>query len=489
MLATGSFLVGARQFAHLFRLNDAGYGDTYILYDVHRFDQTGVIYHDLSQPPYLPAEYSPLVYVFYQLPARLSFSNPALGPRLAAFAAFLLCVAMVASIAKILIPVRTAWVWALLMATSITSLGQWPVQLRGDFPGIFLGLAAIRLLLSRLQYRALLAGMCGGLATQFKFTFVAALAAGALWLLFRKQWKELGLFVAGGTVFSLGLYLLFWLREPRMLSQILALAPGIRDLHGCLSLLSDAIREPVVVLALPALPLVVSRGSSRWALLFVFIVVSLAFAGLTDIQAGGNINYFYEGLFALVPLSVAGAFRLIAWSRENAAVALFLTGLILIHFWLGDTETLFSARSEISPHETILQNQQFRKTADALRGRHIFSTIPTMAVLDPHPVLVEPYLLSYMHLLGKVNPEPILQSVREGEYDLVITADHRDSWRGVPRVEPDLADAIVAAYTPYCRVLSMVVYLPRSGKEETDLTQKLREIGCGPYREPSAPTW
>jgi len=35
----------------------------------------------------------------------------------------------------------------------------------------------------------------------------------------------------------------------------------------------------------------------------------------------------------------------------------------------------------------------------------------------------------------------------------------------------------------------MVVYLPRSGEEETDLTQKLREIGCRPYREPSAPAW
>jgi hypothetical protein len=489
LLVTGSFYVGARQLAYLFRLNDAGYADTYILYDVQRFEETGVIYHDLMQPPYMPSQYSPLVYMFYRLPAQIPFQNSSLGPRLAALSAFSLCVAMVISITRALIPVRAAWFWALLMATSIMSLELWPVQLRGDFPGIFFSLAAIRFLLTRFRYRALLAGMCAGLATQFKFTYVAALAAGTLWLLFRKQWKELVPFVAGGAALSLALYFLFWLREPRMVPQILALAPGIRDVKGCLELFSVAIREPLVVLALPALPLVVRWGWSKWALLLLFIVVSFAIGGLTDVQAGGNVNYFYEGLFALIPLSVVGVFRLMAWSRANLAVALFLSGLILLQFWLADAEALFSARSEINPRTVVRQNEQFRKTTDALHGRHIFSTIPRMAVLDPHPALVEPYLMTYMQRLGKVNPQPILQRVRSGEFALVITADHDDSWRGVPKVQADLAKAILAAYEPYCSLPSMVLYLPLRSVGESDLPQKLHQIGCTPYHEPTAPTW
>lgn len=491
LLVTCSLFVGVRQLAHLFLSNEVNSGDTYVLYGVQRFEQTGVIYPDLSQPPYMPSQYSPLVYIFYRLPAQIPFENPFLGPRLAALSAFLLCVAMVISIARALIPVPTAWLWALLMATSIMSLEVFPVQLRGDFPGIFFSLAVIRFLLSRFRYRALSAGICAGLATQFKFTFIGALAAGALWLLCRKQWKHLGLFVAGGTAFSLGLYLLFWLREPRMLSQILALAPAIRDPKGCLRLFLEAIREPLVVLALPALPMIVQQRRSRWSLLLLFIVVSFAVAGLTDIQAGGDINYFYEGLLALIPLSVLGTFYLMGWSRANAGVALFLTGLFLIHFWFGVAEAFFSARhSEFNPHKIMLQNQQFRRMADALRGRHIFSTIPRMAVLDPHPALVEPYLMSYLQLLGKTNPQPILGSVRAGEYDLVITAENlRVSYRHVLFIQPDLADAIVEAYNPYCRVFGMVVYLPRRGMEKTDLAQKLRESGCAPYPEPTAPTW
>ena len=495
LLVTGSLLVGVGQLARLFRLNDAGYPDTYILYAVQRFEQTGSIYHDLAKPPYTPAQYSPLVYIFYRLPAQIPFQNPSLGPRLAALSAFLLCVAMVISIARVLISVRAAWFWALLMATSIMSLQYWPVQLRGDFPGIFFSLGAIRFLLSRFRYRALLAGMCAGLATQFKFTFVAALVAGALWLLFRKQWKHLGLFAAGGATFSLGMYFLFWLREPRMLSQILSWGPCVRDVKGCLRLFSMAVREPLLVLALPALPVIGQRRGSGWRLLSLYIGVSFAIAGLTDIQAGGNVNYFYEGLFALVPLSVLGAFHLMAWSRANMAVAVFLTGLILIHFWPRDEEAFFVARAESNPHTIMLENQQFRRIVDSLQGRHIFSTIPRMAVLDPHPVLVEPYLMSYLQLLGKINPQAILRSVRAGEYDLVITADHRQSWRGVPFIQPDLGDAIMAAYNPYCRVeigvaprlSGMVVYLPRRGVEGTDLAQKLRQSGCEPYREPSAP--
>jgi len=189
LFITGGLYVVFLQLGHFFLLDEAGYGDSYILYDVQHFAKTGVTYRDLSQPPYLPAQYSPLVYRLYALPSRLTSEYIFLGPRLMALAAFSLCIAMVLSIVRALIPVRAAWWWGLLIAISITSLESWPIQLRGDFPGIFFGLVAIRLLLARSRYAVLLAGLCAGLATQFKLTYVAALVAGSLWLLFYKRWK------------------------------------------------------------------------------------------------------------------------------------------------------------------------------------------------------------------------------------------------------------------------------------------------------------
>jgi hypothetical protein len=489
LFLTGGLYVTSLQLGQLLLLDEASYGDSYVLYDVHHFDKTGVTYRDLSQPPYLPVQYSPLVYRLYALPSRLSSENIFLGPRLMALAAFSLCIAMVLSIVRALIPVRAAWWWGLLMAISITSLENWPVQLRGDFPGIFFGLAAIRLLLVRSRYAVLAAGLSAGLATQFKFTYVAALVAGSLWLLFYKRWRKLAVFVVAGVVTSLGLYILFWVREPRMISQITAVAPGIRDIPGLVQLLSRVIREPVVLLALPALPLIVLRPWPRWRLLLLFILVSSGAAGLTGLQAGGNINYFHEGLLALTPLAVLGAWRLTIWSRERLAIVVFLTGLILLHFWLVDAQRIVVARSKFVPWKVEAQNVLFRRIENALRGQHIFSTIPRMALLDPQPALMEPYLLSYMCRLGKVNPQQIVQRIRSGEFDLVITAQNDDSWRGVPKIGPDLGSAIVAAYTPHCTLADRIFFLPRQRPQDAALLLKLRQAGCVPYRQPTVPSW
>lgn len=61
LFLTGCVYLAAIQLAHLFLLDETGYGDSYVLYDVQHFAKTGVIYRDLSQPPYLPALYSPTV--------------------------------------------------------------------------------------------------------------------------------------------------------------------------------------------------------------------------------------------------------------------------------------------------------------------------------------------------------------------------------------------------------------------------------------------
>ena len=482
-----SLLLLSSQVPRLFLLDEAGYGDSYVLYDVLHFQNTGEIYRDLSQPPYLPAQYSPLMYMLYSLSGNaVASENPFLGPRFIALAAFLSCLAVVVSIVRVLVPVRYAWVWGLLLATSLISFRDWQnwiISVRGDLPGIVFGLLALRLLLARSRGAVLPAGLCAGLALQFKITLVAALAAGFLWLLFQKRWRELAIFAAAGTLSSAGLYLFFWAREPRMLSQMTAIVPGIEDLPGSLKLSFKAIREPVALLALIALPPGGSRICQRWTLLFLFALISFAIAELAAIQAGANINYFFEALLALVPAAVLGILRLIHWARQRIGVAVFLSAVILFHLLPPTVLDLYQALwLHNTGQEVERWNDQFRKARNVLGGQHIFSTVPRLALLDPAPVLTEPYLMSYMQRLGKFDPQPILDRIRSQEFDLVITASRRESWRGVPHIAPDLRRAIEESYVPQCTILGALVQVPRARPGDDDLRRQLNRNGCAPLR-------
>jgi hypothetical protein len=487
LLSSASLLLLASQLTGLLQLDEIGYGDSYILYDIQHFQRTGEIYRDLSQPPYLPAQYSPLVYIIYALPRLNVFGNPFFGPRLVALTAFLGCVAMVISIVRTLIPVRSAWLWGVLLATSIP-VEQWVLQIRGDFLAILFALAAIRLLLIRLPYAVLLAGASAGFATQFKFVYLAALLAGFLWLLLRREWKQLGIFGAAAACSSAGLYILFWFREPRMLAQILALSPGIPDVAGSLGLIREVLAAPVVLLALAALPGVISRMWPRWMLLLLFMLISFGMGGLAAVQAGANVNYFFEGLFALVPFAVLGALRLLAWSRTRAGLASFLAGLILFE-WFPHKSEAFLYLARFGPHAVAANNARFRKTAASLGGLRIFSTVPRIALFDPQPALLEPYLLAYMWRLGKTDIRPILERVRRAEFDIAITADEDTTWRGIHHVTPQLRKALMLAYKPYCmlpnEIKSMgafpLVYLPLARSADGAVIDRLRRIGCTPY--------
>jgi hypothetical protein len=481
------------QIPRIFLLDEAGYPDSYILYDVLHFQSTGVIYRDPSQPPYLPAVYSPLVYMFYSIPGRLvAFENPFLGPRLLALAAVLSCVALILSIAGTLIPSRYAWVWCLLLASTISSTQDWLIQLRGEAPGIIFSLLALRLLLARSRASLMIAGLCAGLSMQFKITLVTALAAGSLWLLFRKQWGKLAVFATAGTLTSAGLYLFLWAREPRMLSQVMALSPGVVDVTGCLKLIFKTIREPVVLLALPALPTVASRSQPRWTLLLLFTGISFVIAGLADLQAGGNVNYFFEALFTLVPVAVLGVFQLTNWARRHIGIAAFLSSVVVLYLLPPKALDLYQAIwYESGPEEVESENSRFRRAQNVLSGRHIFSTVPRLALLDRTPALTEPYLLSLLKRLGKFDPQPIIERIRNEEFDIVITAAQSKSWRGVPHISPDLHRAIEASYRPQCIIIGSLVHLPRNRPDDS-LAQELYENGCVPFSSNQAsagPSW
>ena len=265
-----------RETFRLSLLNESDHGDSYILYDILQFQKTGIIYRDLSQPPYVPVQYSPLVYGLYSLPGWfITSENPFLGPRLIVIGAFLLCIGIASSITHALVPVRFAWVWGILLACSISSMWHWVLQIRGDFPGICFSLLTIRLLMSRSRWSILLAGLCAGLAIQFKFIFVAAAVAGTLWLIAQRRWKELGKFVAMAGVFSIGLYVLYFIREPQMFSQMLALSPGVKNLSGDIQFGLQAVERTRI-----------SSGSGWYTTVHFFRFIAM-----------GAAPYFYDIVF------------------------------------------------------------------------------------------------------------------------------------------------------------------------------------------------
>jgi hypothetical protein len=475
-----------REVLGLFRLDEIGYGDSYILYDVLHFTKTGIIYRDLSQRPYVPAQYSPLVYILYSLPGRLIHSeNPFVAPRLMALVVFLLCIGVVTSIVRKLIPSRVAWTWGVLLPFTLRVMPEWVLTLRADFAGSFLNLLSIRFLLSDSRWAVVLAGICAGLAMQCKITFVAAAVTGGIWLLTKRRWHDLAEFGTLVATCSIGPYLLYSLREPRMIRQILALSPGIRNTTGNLAFMDAVVSQLVILLAVLGLATIEWSVWFEWRkwpkeiLIAVFCAVSFVAAGFTDLQAGGDVNYYLEVLLAAIPLAVFGVLRLADLARRNAVFGLALTGILVLHF-LTPVAVQLSNDIVVQP-SWAQQNAEFRKLEQALEGHHFFSVVPRLALLEKDPLLTEPYLVAYMNRLGKIDVTPILEPVRRTEYELVITNSSPRSWRGVSLVDPALHSAISGSYRPYCQQEQLLFHLP-TGVSPADsiLAQHLKDIGCLP---------
>jgi hypothetical protein len=533
-------------------IREVGYGDSYVLYDVLNFEKTGIIYRDLAFPPYLPAQYSPLIYITYSLSRFIQSSNIFLGCRVIALLMFLGCLWMTICIVQKLIPLRYAWLWGLLIMASVRSLDTWILVIRGDFLGIFFALAAIRLLYSRIPFGPFLAGLCAGMAIQVKLTLLAAAFSGFLWLLTKRRWKDTAIFACGVTLTTVGLFFLYWLREPGMIRQMTVVMPGIKDLPGGVLLLVHALGEITVLLSLPALALIISRlrsrfrqptrawlnwtlsrntrktgtprppvsagSSSVWrlglmpfalsrntrktgtprppvtagsspvwrlglmpfALLLLYVLSSAGLAFVAAIQAGANINYYFEALLALTPFSVLGTFYLFSWSKQRFALAVFLGFLFLFRFPVSDFKT-FSERpkSDYSADVVIKDNRQFMNLERALQGERIFSIDPRAALIDPHPALLEPYLVTYLRRIGHFNADPLIRRISASEFDVFIALPPGEpAYRGIRKFDgADLASAVYDVYEPYCQLSNDIIELPRN-RTNMELKRKLQAAGC-----------
>jgi hypothetical protein len=160
-------------------------------------------------------------------------------------------------------------------------------------------------------------------------------------------------------------------------------------------------------------------------------------------------------------------------------VQIFEAGSV-IYLWPSRAQELY--RTIQSQGDAVKsRNDTFRTVQNVLRGRHIFTTVPRLAMMDPVPVLMEPLLATYLQRLGKFDPQPILQRIRSNEFDLVITETRIRSWRGLV-LSPDIHRAIEASYRPQSVIGHYLMHLPRSRSGDSGLLEELDRNRCVPVR-------
>ena len=461
----------------LFSLKERGYGDGYIFHTVQQYLKTGQLYPDIHSHDELPSQYSPLLYIMLSAPLRIrAWDNSYVGPRLIVLASFLACLGLVASISRKLIDCRAAAPVSVLLACSFGAFFQlkWPSQLRGDFPSICFSLLAIRLLLEDRPWSYALAGASAGFALQFKLTYVAAGTAGFLWLIYRRKWKSLIAFMMAAALTSLGVYALMLVREPHMMEHILVLRSTVPDYPGVRRFLYQLGMEPVLLLGFAMFPALVFHRWFQWSPLALYFLISFSLSTLLSIQAGANINYFFESLFAITPFAAAGMF----WLRErirgpgSVFVALLIWGFGIDPAAVSTVETMRLARDEPA------QNRYLEKLRMEFAGKNVFSTVGWASHLTQNVAISEPYLLSLLERRAKWDSSPWVARIRQQGFDLVVADLPAQYWRGIPHMPPKVRTAIDEAYEPFCACPGILLFHRRGENLDSAGLARFAAIGC-----------
>ncbi len=454
-------------------LKEIGYGDNYIFYGAQQYLKTGQIYPDIRNHDKIPSLYSPFLYIALSLPMRVgTWASSYVGPRLMVLAWFLVCLGLVASISRKL--TDCPWIVVVLLACSFWVFQGWIIQLRADFMSIGFALLAIRLLLEDRPWCYALAGAAAGFATQFKVSYVSVGAAGFLWLLYQKKWKPLIAFSALAALTSLGIYAVMRVREPYIFQNIFVMRSTVRDYAMVPHYLSRLTREPALLLGVIMLPVLVFRRRPEWNLLALYLAISFALSTLLSIQAGGNINYFFEILFAITPFAAAG----VLWVRDQVGGRVgVLIGLLI--WGLGIDPVIPSTLDAIHVAKDVpTQNRYFESLRAEFAGKNVFSTTGWVSHLTEDVAMPEPYLLSYLERRANWDSAPWAAKIRQQNYDLVVTDLPQITFRSVPHIPPKIHIAIEEAYEPFSACPGILLFHRRGAIPESKETARFAAMGC-----------
>jgi hypothetical protein len=258
-----------------------------------------------------------------------------------------------------------------------------------------------------------------------------------------------------------------------MLSHIFVLRHPIPDPEGLISLAKRVTDPPALILGITAMPLVLVRFPKRWLLVFLYFLFSMLMAFAAAIQAGGNVNYFFESFFATAPFA---AFAVVQFgARRSGFAGILIAVLILIHV----APLVGYAYLEVRQlPTTTARNHQMEKLQGVVAERKVLSFVPSVTRLTHEEIVTEPFLLSYLSSVGQYNLVPLKDRICRQEFATVIASADGDGWRGLPHVARGLHPVLAESYEPHCVLGQWLFMLPRTPTREADLVRELANIGC-----------
>lgn len=478
---------------------DVGYPDSAILLRIGEFVKLGRLYPDINHPPYLVTIYGPLTYVLggalYGM-AQAAGIHPQLLLRLGAVSTLCFCILLVYLLGRRLSDSRVTALFCALFAASTLPLADWSTQLRGDFLALLCSLFALYLFLQGNKHGRLVgAAVCAGMAPLVKQTFLAVPIAVVIWLVYRRQYRGAASW-AGTFAFVVGAgYTLAWWREPLMLQHIAALRNPILEYRQALDFILAAISQPVVPFAAVGGFCVFWKGAPEHRLLLLYGALGWCMAALAVFHVGGNINYFWEPLFASSVLAGLGLNELRVKAHRtpvSVTVALLLTvSWMFLPTLRGEVGYLRQCYLRVRSYGTCKANWEL--FLSIVSGRKLLSTFPGVTFHSRAPEIPDPYLNSCLEIRGRWTSRPVAKQIGAGAYELVVIqvgqADNAIHYRGIRKWSDDMWFALRRAYEPVCVLEdmpsmtggvseSLEVWLPRRGSAE--LFGKLSAMGCHP---------
>ena len=462
-------------------LDAVGYSDAYVLHDARAYAVSERLYRGPAEPPYNPSVYSPLFYLALSVPFRLADpANLFLAPRLIMGGAFALCVLVVVSIARALSRHASVVAWSGVLALSVRLVTPWS-QLKADALAALFGLGAVRVLMIEARWAAPVAGLAAGTACAFRMTNAAAVLGGFAWLLLSRRYRSAAEFLAGSVATGAGGYLVFVPFEPYLFAHLFALGAPLTDWAGFVRLALRVGREPVVLLAVSALPLVLRRPRRRWQLLLLYGASSVLLASAGSLHPGAAENHFFEAALIAVPLAGLAAVRLARAASLGVAPQVFLAALIvtlLLPSAIGDARRALAT-------DVARQNVEWTGLRRLVEDRRAFAAVPPVDLLTRRPPVTETFVIRLLELSGRFDTGPLAERLQAREFELVVTRAPDATYRDVELLSPSFWQAIRSAYAPFCTMRDRIYHLPDDRRDPGPLVAGLLALGCEPLRDPA----
>jgi Dolichyl-phosphate-mannose-protein mannosyltransferase len=445
------------------------------VYTALRAGATGQLYISYNQRPHVDQPYGPLFYAVEASIARVSRQEVDLTTRrirMLTYGCFLASALMVFLICRKLgSPLTLAAIAGVMMLGQPDFLG-WNITARPDLLALLLMLGSLFLALKMDEHRwvfVVLAGLLAGLAFLVKQPGAAVGMAIGLVLLWRKEFRRLALFSVAAAIPIVLMFTILVLRKEPFGEQFTTIDNTYWSLKGGLQYLGLLMAQPYyivpVCLGVAGLLACLKMGQV-WQFPAAFLVVT-SLTGLAGLpQMAGSTNYLLPGLTGCCLVAPA-AIKLFQSQSRLQFSAVLLVPVLAYAAWSGVQSADTYARSV----GRVPENVSFAP----LQSVRVLSDIPMLSLRGKDPEFLDGFSTHSLELTGHWTSAPIVEEVRQRQFDVVIlrsltpTAVFRPrpvayramaSWRGISEFSPEVIAALNENYNVYCATFSAVVLKP-----------------------------